>query len=285
MICDLDSGTTVDQFVTANGPIRNHDLQKVNGPDMRSLILEDFQGDSGSSFKGALGFYTVEGTADFPVIPGFGVAVDDMVMEWREYSLDKELSSKTPCSSGGACAAIDLQSDNLYESNSFITITVLDATPYDATNPKNDCNGNSVYTDVGDDTDCDNNGTQDVTVKLFSDAETIPEVAVLNKTSGVEWRGNFPISSSLDSPGVLYVVRSGVDQPVVRAQYEDRNDGTGQRCLNDLDPARRGFVETAQVVIIPTGDVGIVSYRIVDPGSPNGDADGIPDTSESVDMY
>ena len=57
---DDDGDTLVDEFVTANGPIRNFDITQVNGPDLRFATLEDIYGDAGNSFQGALGFWAQE---------------------------------------------------------------------------------------------------------------------------------------------------------------------------------------------------------------------------------
>ena len=53
---DDDGDTLIDEFVTANGPIRNFDITQVNGPDLRFATLEDIYGDAGNSFQGSLGF-------------------------------------------------------------------------------------------------------------------------------------------------------------------------------------------------------------------------------------
>jgi hypothetical protein len=58
---DLDGLT--DEFVTANGPLRNYDISTFNGPDLRYTTWEDLFGDSGNSFQGGLGYLVLEGTS------------------------------------------------------------------------------------------------------------------------------------------------------------------------------------------------------------------------------
>jgi len=42
---DNDGDTVVDEFVTPNGPIRNFNMQQVNGPDMRFATFEEIADD------------------------------------------------------------------------------------------------------------------------------------------------------------------------------------------------------------------------------------------------
>ncbi len=278
--CDKDGTTTVDQFVTANGPIRNMNFTQVNGPDMRFTTLEDIYGDSGEAFQLALGFYVNEPTPSSPARTGYGAAVDDVNIQWREFRLDEDT---TNCATSGACASIDLQSTNFFEGNALVTVTVMDASPYDPVNAKNDCNLDGDFTDADDDTDCDNNGTQDIVVKVLSEAEVAGEVLALNRTSptGAQWKGTIPISSTMNIPGTLFIVRSGSDFPTVTARYTDRDDGTGKICQNDSSPARQGVVEASTSVFAPAGRMILVSVNLTD----NGDNDGFADTNETVNAF
>src|SRR4030095_16902332 len=94
---------------------------------------------------------------------------------------------------------------------------------------------------AGDDPDCDDDGTEDVTVKASS-AGKPGKIFTLDRVSpgGAAWMGAIPFSTAADLPGMLYVETgaSGAGEAIV--QYEDRNDGTGQRCPNTADPRRPG---------------------------------------------
>ncbi len=276
---DNDGDALIDEFVTPNGPIRNFDLTRLNGPDMRFNTLDDLYGDAGNSFQGALGFRVLEGTQGSQPSPGYGVGMDDMVIEWREVSLAKDA---TPCATG-ACATLSFDVTNGFEGVGSLALTVLDPSPWDPVNPVNDCNGDGDFGDPGDDQDCDDDGTQDVTVKATSVAEPSGEIFVLNRVSpgGPQWRGAIAYSVAFDAPGTLYVVPT-VNTAVVTARYDDRDDGTGQRCKNDADPARQGaLTETTSLPLPPPAVVQVSSVRLQD----NGDNDRFADPNETVTMY
>ena len=59
--------------------------------------LEDLYGDGGNSFQGAIGYWVQEGITGSQPMPGYGVAIDDMVIEWREVSRAKDA---TQCATG-----------------------------------------------------------------------------------------------------------------------------------------------------------------------------------------
>jgi len=305
---------TVDEFVQKNGPGRNYGIQFTNGPDMRFTTLEDFYGDTGTAFRGAVGFNNREPDSNTSgIAPGFGAAIDDMVVTWKETRLDVD---STSCAGSGECATLDSSSTVAYEGNSVVSLTVTDKTPYggqfcngagftnkpcltnaDCTvgqgtcaqgNLVNNCNGDRVcsqspgtsclvptdctaaqgtcvddYTDAGDDTDCNNNGTLDVTVRLTSDAEVTGEIAILDKVAGQPiYQGNAPFSTFYNSPGTLFIVQSGTTPPIVKSVYDDRNDGTGARCSNALEPSVRGFIVSNTTIAATAGRVTVNSYKV-----------------------
>ena len=270
---DDDGDTLIDEFVTANGPIRNFDITQVNGPDMRFATLEDIYGDAGNSFQGALGFWVQEGITGTQPSPGYGVGIDDMVVEWREYSLAKD---STSCASG-VCATLTVAVTNMFEGSGVVTVTVLDASPWDAVNVKNDCNGDGDFADAADDQDCDNNGTLDVTIKAFSDGEPLGEIIALNRTTvgGSQWTGEVPFSSRHRRPRRALPVRSGVDprRSTSATRTERRHR---QRCKNDADPSRWGFLDTNTTVSVDAARVIVKATRISNAVG-NGDSDGFAD--------
>jgi hypothetical protein len=76
----------LDEFVSVTGPYRNQDIASFNGPDMRFITLEDFYGNTGNTFQAAIGFVSFEGTPSSQAQRSYGIAVDDMVVKWRESS-------------------------------------------------------------------------------------------------------------------------------------------------------------------------------------------------------
>ncbi len=276
---DDDGDGLIDEFVTANGPIRNFDLRAVNGPDLRFQTLDDLYGDAGNSFQGALGFWELEGVVNDQPSAGYGVGVDDMVIEWREVARIKDTH---PCASG-ACATLSLDVTNIYEGNGTLTVTVQDVSPWAAANPKNDCNGDGDYLDAADDQDCNDDGTQDVTVKASSE-DGPAQVFALDRLSpgGAAWQGIVPFSTAFELPGTLHLILPQAGTGTIDVQYEDRDDGTGQRCGSDVDPAKRGFlVESTPVRLQDLSSVVVRSVRLTD----NGDHDGFADPNETVSLF
>lgn len=294
----------LDQYVQVNGPGRNFGIKNVNGPDMQFTTLEDFYGDTGNQFRGSLEFFTREATPSTPSgFTGFGISVDDMVVSWKETRLDPDPGHCATEFPGGVGLCADLESATgvSFEGNSYVKLTVTDATPYGvAPQDKNDCDGNGLYTDAAihcrnaatgisravactvgtpctdpafpgefcyaaDSTDCNANGTPDVTVKLTTDSpgETTGEIAVLDRVGSTSvYKGQFPYSTLYDSPGTLFVVQSGTQPPNIRSIYIDRNDGTGVACKSNLDPVKRGLLESDTTVTMNTGRITVNAYKV-----------------------
>jgi len=304
----IGKDSSVDSYVFGNGPLRNMSVARAGGPDMRIVTLEDLAGEPGTTFQGAFGFEVHEGTAGEQPVAGFGVAVDDVALQWREYTL---VEDQTACSSTGQCAVVQADGGWRYAASARIGFTVLDATPYDPVTPKNDCNGDGDYSDIGrcsnpdaqgqavsctsnadcvdygvacnadlnyaDDTDCNNNAIPDVTLRVVSQAEPSGEVVVLDRASpsGSEYRGSVATSAHQDQRGVVFVQNNGTDTPTVIAVYIDRHNGTDSAC---------GTVDSGQspvAVVVPDCRLVIQSARLTD----NGDDDGFADTSETVNLY
>jgi len=293
---DNDGDTIVDEFVTPNGPIRNFNMQQVNGPDMRFNTFEDIYGPSGSSFQASLGFRVAEATAATgEASTSLGASVDDMVVQWREYKL---VEDGTNCATSGACAAVELESGNVFEGNGLLTVTITDPSPYGQGVPVNDCNFDGDFVDAGDDNDCDNNGVLDITARVL--ATNGPDVnpgerLILNRLgSTAVYKGSIPISTSVNVPGVLFVQDGGPNNPEGVVRYNDRWDGgaAGNPCQADSDPQNWGTVTANINVGSVAGNITVRSFRISDgsgtgtPPLPAGqDGDGYPDTNETVDMF
>jgi hypothetical protein len=245
--------------------------------------LEDFYGDTGTRFQAALSFYNVEPRASTvnPNKSGYGIGIDDMFISWKESRLDEDT---TVCA--GECADLEVKSTLAYDATGFVELTVIDKSPYDAVNPKNDCNLNGSYADAGDDQDCNDNGTTDVVVKLTSLEEVTGEIATLDRTAPTSavYRGRLPYSALSNAPRSIFVQVNGTLNPEVTATYEDRNDGTGARCANALEPSQRGFLIARTTIAITAGRIDFRGFNVtLAPGGP-GDDDGFADAGETIDM-
>jgi len=284
--CNFDITTSTDLFVKKNGPLRNMDMRAVNGfIEGRYFTFEDGQGEDGIRYQGAVGYMVNESnTTVGPQVKGYGVAIDDMVMEWKEVRLDEDTT--TTCTTG-SCATIDISATQSYNSLGKVTITVTDYSPGTPPARNNDCDHNGVYTDPGDSQDCDGNGVRDVYVNAWSDAEPTGEWVALNETAtgSLVFRGNLPVSSAYDSPGTLFVRREGTVQPVISMQYMDPDDGNGNPCQQNVaagpDPSSWGQIQAFVTLNVSTGRVVVKSSRIAG----GGDGDSFADTNETVNMY
>jgi len=209
----------------------------------RPSTLEDLYGDTGNTFQGALGFVNMQGKST-AAQGGFGHAIDDMVIEWREFTLEPD---STDCAAG-SCATMLLDTDRAFVGEGIFTLRVLDQSPYGfacaggsgaghvcfpadpshavgSTCPggscvaaTNDCNGNGLFFEpddgnpatpfTGDDGDCDDSGTPDVVVLVKSEAEPLGELVFANQTFPGVYEGRFVATALGDSPAPP--ARSGV---------------------------------------------------------------------------
>ena len=278
--CIFDN-STIDEYVTPNGPIRNMDLFAFNGPDLRFTTLEDIAGESAANFQAAIGIlnFEKEDTSAPDPETSYGIGVDDVVFEWQEFTIVPDASD---CGPGGSCATIDSTVGTSFNSATFLDITVQDATPSD-----NDCNDDGDNTDAGDDRDCNNNGIADVRIIGKSDVEPTGERITMDcvNPSGStcpdgEYSGSLPVSATFDSPGVVFVASRGVELPSVTMEYFDFDDGTGVPCQNSLIESENGIIQAATLINLVGGDVALIGTSVTD----NGDNDIWADTNETVDM-
>ena len=96
-----------------------------------------------------------------------------------------------------------------------------------------------------------------------------------------QWTGTSP-SRAPSTFRTCYSWRAPSGAIEASVQYEDRDDGTGQRCGSDANPARRGFLEETTPIQV-TGPAKII-VRAVRP-SDNGDNDGFADPNETVSLF
>ena len=283
--CSFDPTTTTDQFVKLNGPLRNMNMMAVNGfIDGRFKVFEETYGPDGINWQGAVGYMVNEAFGGLPQVRGYGVAIDDMVLEWKESRVVEDTT--TSCATG-SCATLDVATTQSYNSLGRLDITVTDTAPGNPAGGNNDCDHNGVYTDAGiDSTDCDGDGRRDVYVQVTSLADPAGEWVVLNETTQGSrvFRANLPVSSAYESPGTLYVRPEGSVQPKVTLTYADPDDGTGHPCQPGPNASTWGFVQAAVTINVSTGRVVVKSSRITNDAG-MGDGDGFADTNETVNMY
>lgn len=282
--CTFDNAM-VDEYVFANGPIRNMDPSAFNGPDMRFTTVEDVQGESKTRFKAAIGMLNFEQADDTvpPPAVSYGIGVDDFLFEWREISLAVDGSDCLNITTGGACASMDTSVTIAFDGATALNVTVLDTTR----GTGSDCNFDGDNADGGDDVDCSNDGVMDVPVLAKSENEQPGEQFYLpcKNPSGAtcpdgEYTGSIPVSATYNSVGTVFVQAQGVQNPIVELNYFDYDDGTGNQCENNIDPLFNGLIRSFTGVTLTAGNVAVTQVLLTD----NGDQDAWADTNETIDM-
>jgi hypothetical protein len=235
--------------------------------------LEDIYGDTGNTFQAAIGFVNFEGFYWLPE-RSYGLAVDDMVVKWREFVLDPDV---TDCAASHNCAVINLATTNVFQGQTVLSVTLLEPTP----DPVNDCDLDGTPDGT---VDCNDTGTPDLVVEATSEADIAGEISFLDNVGGDEYKGLLTVSSLGDSPGVLFIAQQGTDSPTVTVTYLDNDIDPGpavEICPNDVDPAKWGLVQGFTTIFLgETCEVTVVETPFVD----NGDGDLFVDTEETVDM-
>jgi hypothetical protein len=204
--------------------------------------LEDIFGAGGNSFQGAIGFINFEGTTFSQPLRSYGLAVDDVVVSWREVTLVDDQASCT----SGKCAVLEFATTNVFDGQAILALTLIETTPPAA----NDCDRDGAP-DVPATTDCNGNSVPDLVLRAFSEVDQ--ETVYLDRTGapgGSEYAGTLILSLLGNSPGVLFVSQQGAAPATVTAEYFDADDGTGVPCPNHVDPSHHGFVTAATSVLI-----------------------------------
>ena len=267
------SGPPTDEYVRDNGPVRNMDITRGGGPDLRFELLEDRIGDSGNTFQAALGFRVDESTdLAAPSQTGFGVTIDDVRIDWREVQCVADAAN---CSTG-SCATVSLDSSTLYDSHPLLTITVVDRSP-----SPNDCDCDGAP-DFPSTFDCNGNGENDVAVCVFSDGGLAAEPVVLDLVDAAKsvFRGTVPVTTKIGVDGLVYATANGSDPAEVIVRYRDLDDGTGQPCSLGTVVGAEGIVEARATIDVPSAWVIVSDYTLQD----NGDFDIYADDNETVQM-
>ena len=221
---------------------RNADMSMVNGIARGGRgggnpyynTLEDFYGPVGPGWQAEIGFIVFEGTGEYPDTTGYGAAVDDMVIEWRESHPVGQAGDKCSTSSSdfeGQCASVALGvSYNTHSGDGAVPVTVID---WNASTTENAV-------------DCDGDGTMEVEVYAFSEAERIPETFCLDPVApgSDEYRGEIQYTTRVkkQGDGLVYLAFNGLDTPSINVRYYDKNDGVhGWDTGADGQPGIAGF--------------------------------------------
>ncbi len=251
-------------------------------PAVRFFTLEDIYGLSGDSFQGAIGLFNEEGTTGTQPGIGFGIAIDDMFVAWSEVELVPDTTECDPLLGGGSCASIEIDQTRIFETSTTVDVTILESTPYDSTNPGdlNDCDLDGAFDGTDD---CNGNGIPDIVARATSESTDV-EALVLDRIASGVYTGTVTTSVTYDIDGVLFLIGIGSDFPTIRIQYTDRDDGTGNVCPNDTDPAVAGTVEATSTVFPTRGRVTVAGARLTNQAG-FGDGDGFADTNETLEMF
>ena len=95
----------------------------------RFHTLEDWlSDDTGNAFQGSVSFLNLESDdPSRPAATGYGIGLDDVVVQWREFKLDRDA---TDCATSGRCATLDLKTTNFFQGSARLGITATETTPY-----------------------------------------------------------------------------------------------------------------------------------------------------------
>jgi hypothetical protein len=249
--------------------------------------LEDAYGETGEFFRAAVGFRNREPAPGAPEAdPGYGLGIDDMVVEWREFTLVEDATDCTPAGPGvgGECAVLGVETSAFFQGSALMTVTVLESSP-----SPNDCDLDGTP-DSPDDFDCDDDGTPDVVVRAQSPlSDPAGEPVIANRTSDpcdCQFVGNLAVSHAYDAAGVLFLQQVGTAPSTVELTYVDRDDGTGEPCRNSPRPELQGLVRASVEVLTTSGNVKVTQTILTDGqnGTTFGDGDGFADTHETVEL-
>ncbi len=235
---DICGDGTTDPWVSADWNTgtsqirqrRNADLSMLNGVasagryagDIYYNNLEDYYGPPGHDWGTELGFIVQEPDGSTSAVLGYGMAVDDMVIEWQEtHPVAQTIANKCDVSqayyaANGQCAQIALGSAyNTGTGDKEIPIALVDPVP--GVWP----NGNLGQPPCGAD---------QIRVTAYSGIELAGENYCLTRVNtSDEFRGLIKTTTrvNVSGDGYVYAAYDGTRYPVVTVRYVDMDDGTG----------------------------------------------------------
>ena len=133
--------------------------------DRRFSTLEDLFGETGETFQAAVAIVNVESDSNTAPVGGFGLSIDDMVVQWREVSTQLDA---TDCATG-QCAVLDVQAGSTFGGNTILDVTLIEASPYGRRCALRAC-GAAPDTLCTTDADCPT-GTCGINRACFADAD------------------------------------------------------------------------------------------------------------------
>lgn len=205
--------------------------------------FEDFQV-AGPQWQTELGIYTNEATGTTAPKAGFGMALDDMVIEWQEshpiaQSGTTCTAAQTYYNQNGECARLTVGSAiNLSEADREFPVTVVDP----------------VSTQNTGEAPC---GANQVKIYANSPGELAFETFCLTQVSpgSTEFVGTIKSTTRIQKAGdgYVYVAYNGAQAPNITVRYRDRNDGVrdtslgtdGLPGLAGVDDNKNGTIDDA----------------------------------------
>jgi hypothetical protein len=223
---------------------RNAELSMVNGVggvgrgggDPRFYTLEDIYGPAGTTWQTEVAFYVQEPEGDEAPGQSYGLGIDDMVIEWKEFHpVDQSGDSCDPGANPdfqGQCARVSLGvAFNTNDGDGEVPVSVKD---FNAATTENavDCNGDG--------------NTNEVEVQAYSEAERIPETFCLERSGpgSSEYVGSVRTTTRIrkENDGLVYLAFNANDTPSITVRYFDKNDGVnGFGPGDDGQPGVAGF--------------------------------------------
>ncbi|MDH3284337.1 MAG: hypothetical protein OEQ13_06315, partial [Acidobacteriota bacterium] len=240
---------------------RNVDTTIANSPEIRFTTLEDLWGPAGDSWQGEIGFISWEpaGAAD---ALAYGIAIDDMVMEWQETHPIPQLTDT--CASDisgmvdGQCASIGLGATaNTFEADTRLPVSVIDPHVRNAAGTFTNL-GLSKAQSASVTVTCT---ASQVMIEAYSEAELNSTLYCLdgvdNSGDGTLdfFSGNIKTTTQVRNinDDLVFLSFDGADTPSIVARYIDRWDGLngfdvgpdGQEGVAGFDDDNDGTVDEA----------------------------------------
>jgi hypothetical protein len=215
---EFELASTGERVTRQASPNLGNGVGGVGRPsgNIRYNTLEDFFGPVGSSWQAEIGFLVLEPEGD-PALDGYGMTVDEVVVEWLEarpidQTEDKcGINAPAPEEFEGRCARVMLaEENNTFAGDRRLEVSVLDPEP------------------AGNEVTCPS-GARGVEVTAFSEAEPQGETLCLEETSagGTHFAGLVQTTTKIQAPddGLVYTDFNGLVTPTLTVRYVDKNDG------------------------------------------------------------
>lgn len=236
-VTDFGGVPTVRQYRNASLALNNGIAGGGRGGgDPRFNALEDFYGEGGQSWSTELGFFVYEQEpGDNAPIAGYGLGIDDMVIEWQEtHPIGQTVDACSVANEDyrDQCARVALGvAFNTFDGDGEIPVAVIDFNAAGSANEV-DCNGDEV--------------ANEIEVFAYSEAEPDFETYCLEPAApgSTEYVGTIKTTTRLKKggDGLVYLAWNGSDTPSVSALYIDKEtDQVGFGNGPDGQPGIAGY--------------------------------------------